>query len=47
MRPSQSLISAAREITNIDNLEKIERSRMASDNAREMVDLVLSMQWDG
>ena len=47
MGPSQSLTSAAWEITNIDNLEEIERSRMASDNAREMVDLVLSMQWDG
>ena len=47
MVPSQGLISAAWEITNIDNLEEMERSKMASDNAREMVDLVLSMQWDG
>jgi len=47
MGPSQGLISAAWEITNIDNLEEMERSKMAFDNAREMVDLVLSMQWDG
>lgn len=47
MGPSQGLISAAWEITNIDNLEEMERSKMAFDNVREMVDLVLSMQWDG
>ena len=47
MGPSQGLISAAWEITNIDNLEGMERPKMASGNAREMVDLVLSMQWDG
>jgi hypothetical protein len=35
------------EITNIDNLEEIERSKMAFDNAREMIDLVPNMQWDG
>jgi len=47
MGPSQGLISAAWEITNIDNLEEMGRPKTASDNAREMVDLVLSMQWDG
>lgn len=47
MGPSQGLISDAWEITNIDNLEEMERSKMASDDAREMVDLVLSMLWDG
>jgi len=32
------------EITNIDNLEEMERSKMT---AREMIDLVPNMQWDG
>lgn len=47
MGPSRGIISGAWEVTNMDNLDEIERSKTASDDAREIMDVILGMEFDG